>query len=203
MTALRRVISAMFLPPYRARTNGFDSWKKFDLSRKLIFRVWAFLFLICPCECASAVSHHDFEAGQKVGGGTHLSNYGSRLDRRNGYLRPNLVVFILFALRHDVLAVNAVREVHHPVEADRVILQIRRDVFDATTALAHEYLSPDPHHVSKHLRKLVLLLRRHGGVLLQGGRAKRQHQLDGVRVHLSCVLVWSGRCIWILLDVFD
>lgn len=162
--------------------------------------------LSCPCVCGSAVSHHDLEAGQKVGGGsevTNHSNYGSRFDRRNGYLCPNLLVLILYARKVDVLAVNEVREVHHPVEADRVILQVNV-VFEGSPAIVHECLIPDPHHISIQLRKSgILVLRPPLEVLRQDGSAGRQHQLDGVRVHLSRVLIFIGRCIWILRGIYD
>lgn len=63
------------------------------------------------------------------GAKTYHTNYSPRLDCTNGKTSVKLIAYVLLSCpQNDELMVNIICNVGHPMQADRVVPQIRRDI---------------------------------------------------------------------------
>lgn len=92
--------------------------------------------------------------------------------------------------------VNIICKVDHPMEADRVDPQIRRDILQFATVFPDNDIPTDPHHVLEKVGKVERLhVRRQSRVLTHNLWAGREHQLDKIRANVRQLLAIKA-CFW-------
>lgn len=130
-------------------------------------------------------------------GAEYHSNYRPHLDCANGKLFMNLVAYVLLSCpQNGELMINIICKVDHPMQADRVVPQIRRDILQFATAFPDNHLPTDPHHVSENVWEIErLLVRRQSWVLTHKLWAEREHQPDNIRGNVRQLLAIKG-CVW-------